>query len=68
MTYTLTVSTFWKSCSDARHYYGMIRSGNDGSIVKSIGRTSSRYAVVEAAKKWAKGKGRLRVRREILDL
>jgi hypothetical protein len=49
-TLVLTVQTFFKSCPDARHYYGTIRQ--NGKVVREVERSGSRVAVIRSAENW----------------
>lgn len=64
----LVITTFWKSCPDARHYYGEIYD-NNGKFLHGIGRKDSRKAVIQAARAWVSKSGEwqstLRVERKI---
>ena len=55
MSLTLTVTTFWKSCDDATHFYGEVKDENGRSVTpRSLSRRRpSRDAVVIAFETWA---------------
>lgn len=45
---TLTISTFWRSCPDALHYYGTVRD-EEGKVRLEIKRQNSMEAVISVA-------------------
>lgn len=45
----LQVSTFWRSCADARHFYGTVRD-RQNKVKLEVLRQSSRSAVIKQAR------------------
>ena len=48
---TLEISTFWKSCPDAEHFYGTVRD-SEGKFLIDIPRSASRERVIDRARRW----------------
>lgn len=52
---TLTIQTFWKSCPDARHYYGVVRDAH-GRKLFEVGRCDTKREVRQLASVRARGR------------